>query len=85
MVTEILAFVLAVSGIVVVYAFTKAKKPVITALKSAVCGISAMMLVNLTSATTGCYIAINYFTVFIATVLSLPGVIGLLLLNLVFI
>ncbi len=85
MVTKILAIILAVSGIAVIYAFTKAKKPVITAVKSAICGISAMLLVNLTSAVTGCYIAVNYFTVFIATVLSLPGVIGLLLLNLVFI
>jgi len=85
MVTNILAAILVLSGILVVYAFTKAKKPVITALKSAVCGISAMLLVNLTSVATGCYIAVNYFTVFIATVLSLPGVVALLFLNLVYI
>ncbi|MBP1551265.1 MAG: pro-sigmaK processing inhibitor BofA family protein [Oscillospiraceae bacterium] len=47
---------------------------------------SAMvMLVNLTAKATGCYIAINYLTVAAATVLSLPGVIGMLLLNIIFI
>ena len=85
MVTKILAVILLVSGIAVMCAFTKAKHPVITAFKSALCGVSAMLLVNLTSAATGCYIAVNSFTVFIATVMSLPGVIGLLLLNIVFI
>ena len=85
MATKILAAILAVSGIAVIYSFTKAKRPVLTALKSAVSGISAMLLVNLVSAATGCYIAVNFFTVFIATVLSLPGVVGLLLLNVVFI
>ena len=85
MATTILSAVLIISSVVVVYAFTKTKKPVLTALKSALSGISAMLLVNMTATATGCYIAVNYFTVFIETVLSLPGVIGLLLLNIVFI
>ena len=85
MVTNVLTAILAISGIAVIFAFTKARKPVVTAFKSSLCGICAMLLVNLISAATGCYIAVNYFTVFIATVLSLPGVIGLLLLNIVFI
>ena len=85
MVTTVLGILLAVSALAVIFAFTKAKHPVITAFKSAVCGICAMLLVNLTSAATGCYIAVNSFTVFIASVLSLPGVVGLLLLNIVFI
>lgn len=85
MVTTVLGIILAISAAVVIFAFTKAKYPVLTAFKSAMCGICAMLLVNLTSAATGCYIAVNTFTVFIATVLSLPGVVGLLLLNIVFI
>lgn len=85
MVTKILASILALSGIVIIYSFTKAKRPVITAFKSAVCGVSAMLLINLTAAVTGCYIAVNYFTVFIATVLSLPGVVALLFLNIVYV
>ena len=85
MVTKILAVLLIVSAFVVIYAITKAKNPVLCGLKSAMAGICAMLLVNTTSVATGCYIAVNFFTVFMATVLSLPGVIGLVLLNLVFI
>ena len=75
----------AVSAAVVVYEISKTKHPVATAVKSACCGIASLLLVNLTSAATGCYIAVNFFTVFVATVLSLPGVTGMLLLNIIFI
>ena len=85
MAARILMIALAVMSMCVIYMFTKCRKPLLTAAKSAVCGISALMLVNITSAATGCYIAVNHFTAFVATVLSLPGVVGLVLLNLVFI
>ena len=85
MATKVLALVLLISSMFVIYSFTKAKYPVQTAFKSALSGISAVLLVNMTATATGCYIIVNYFTVFIATILSLPGVIGLLLLNIVFI
>lgn len=75
----------AISAAIMIYTFTKAKHPVITAIKSAVCGISALMLVNITSAATGCYIAVNYFTAFVVTFLSLPGVVGMLILNIIFV
>ena len=84
MVTNILAAILIFSGIAVIFAFTKERHPVLTAARSAACGISAMMLVNITSAATGCYIAVNCFTVFVATFLSLPGVVGMLFLNLIY-
>lgn len=84
MATKILMTALCVMSLAVMYTFTKTKRPVITAAKSAACGVSALLLVNLTSAATGCYIAVNHFTAFVATVLSLPGVVGLVLLNLVF-
>ena len=85
MAARILMIALAVMSMCVVYMFTKCRKPLLTAAKIAVCGISALVLVNITSAATGCYIAVNHFTAFVATVLSLPGVVGLVLLNLVFI
>ncbi|MBR2027623.1 MAG: pro-sigmaK processing inhibitor BofA family protein [Oscillospiraceae bacterium] len=85
MAAKILMTALCILSLAVVYMFTKSRKPLLTAAKSAVCGIAALMLVNITSASTGCYIAVNHFTAFVATVLSLPGVIGLVLLNLVFI
>lgn len=66
------------------YGFTKARHPVLTVLKSSACGIGGLLLVNLTSGTTGCYIAVNFFTVFVAGVLSLPGVVTMLFLNILF-
>lgn len=85
MAAKILMWILCGLSLCVVYMFSKSKKPLITAAKSALCGVCALMLVNLTSAATGCYIAVNHFTAFVSTVLSLPGVVGLVLLNLVFI
>jgi pro-sigmaK processing inhibitor BofA len=85
MAAKILMIALCTLSLGVVYAFTRCRKPMLTAAKSSVCGIVALLLVNLTSASTGCYIAVNHFTSFVATVLSLPGVVGLVLLNLVFI
>lgn len=84
MAARILMIALCSLSLTVVYMFTKCRNPLLTAARSAACGISALMFVNLTSAATGCYIAVNHFTAFVATVLSLPGVIGLVLLNLVF-
>ena len=80
-----LAAVAAVAAAAVIYAIAKTKHPLRTALKSAMGGIAALLLVNLTAKATGCYIAINYLTVATATVLSLPGVIGMLLLNIIFV
>ena len=75
----------AVVAAAVIYSFTKARHPVFTAFRSALCGVSALMLVNITAKATGCYIAVNCFTAFVATFLSLPGVVGMLLLNIIFI
>lgn len=68
----------------VTWGLSKANKPFITSLKSAVSGLSALLLVNLLSGRTGCYIAINAATVFVSTVLSLPGVLCLLVMKLIF-
>ncbi len=70
--------------VAVSYGFAKCRHPVLTAAKSSVTGLSAMLLVNLVSGATGCYIAINTATVFVSTVLSLPGVIRLLLLKIIY-
>jgi len=85
MASRILMWILCILSLIVIYLFSKSKKPLVTAIKSAAGGVCALLLVNLTSAATGCYIAVNCFTAFVATVLSLPGVVGLVLLNLVFI
>lgn len=64
------------------YGFSKSRRPMLTAARSAVSGIGALLLINLVSGYTGCYIAVNPRTVFISTVLSLPGVFSLLVMKL---
>ena len=51
-------------------------------LGSAVCGIGALAVVALISPFTGVTLPLNPFTGFAATVLGLPGVVGVLLLRL---
>ena len=80
-----IAVLLMISAAAVIYTFTKAKKPVLTAFKSALCGIAALLTVNVTSAATGCYIAVNFLTVSVATFMSLPGVIALVICNILFV
>ncbi len=64
--------------------FSACKYPVLSAAKSAVNGIGAMLLINLVSGYTGCYIRVNTATVFVSSVLSLPGVLRLLLLKIIY-
>ncbi|MBQ3588285.1 MAG: pro-sigmaK processing inhibitor BofA family protein [Oscillospiraceae bacterium] len=64
--------------------FCRCRHPLLAAARSAVSGLSAMLLVNLTSAYTGCYIAVNTATVFVSTVLSLPGVLCLLIMKIIY-
>ena len=66
------------------YGFSRHRHPYLTAARSAVSGLSGLLLINLVSGETGCYIAINRRTVFIATVLSLPGVFSLLVMKILF-
>ncbi|MBE6887517.1 MAG: hypothetical protein E7484_03750 [Ruminococcaceae bacterium] len=83
--TGLLLIIAAVTAVMVTYAISKTKHPVVTAFRSAMCGTAALLLINLTAKATGCYIAFNWFTVFVSTFLSLPGVVGMLLLNIIFI
>lgn len=68
----------------VAYGFSRSRRPYLTAAKSAVSGLASLLLINLVSGTTGCYIAVNRATVFVATVLSLPGVFSLLVMKILF-
>lgn len=68
----------------VIYGYCRTSRPYITAAKNALTGLSALFLINITSGATGCYIAVNTATVFISTVLSLPGVLALLVMKIVF-
>ena len=68
----------------VIYGYCRTSRPYIAAAKNALAGLSALFLINITSGATGCYIAVNTATVFISTVLSLPGVLALLVMKIVF-
>ena len=65
----------------VVFAASKAKRPMLRALGSAVCGAASLGAVNLMAGYTGVSIALNYATAFVAVVLGAPGVITLLLMR----
>lgn len=82
---KLFMFIMAILiAFLVIYALTKTKKPYKTAFKSAVSGLSALLFVNLISGRTGCYIGVNTATVFISTILSVPGVICLLIMKLIY-
>lgn len=74
-------FAALVSAAAVVWAASKAKRPMCRALGSAVCGAASLGAVNLMAGYTGVSIALNYATAFVAVVLGAPGVILLLLLR----
>lgn len=58
--------------------------PIGRACLSALCGVSALGAVNLLAPYTGVSIALNYGTAFAAVVLGLPGVTGMLFLQVLF-
>lgn len=60
------------------------KKPLRKAGVSALAGMGALGAVNMLAPFTGVGLALNWFTSFMAVVLGAPGVITLLVLNLVF-
>ena len=57
----------------VVLAASKAKRPLLRALGSAVCGAASLGAVNLLAGYTGVSIALNYATAFVAVVLGGRG------------
>ena len=68
----------------VVYGYSLTRRPYVTAIKNVISGLSALLLINIVSGATGCYIAVNGATVFMATVLSVPGVLALLVMKILF-
>lgn len=71
-------------GIIIWYLVQNKKKSLGRAAASALCGVGALAAVNLFSAYTGVAIALNFATAFFAVVYSLPGVVLLLLIRLLF-
>ncbi len=79
---EILFYaVLAISTVSVVIFLARGKHTLRRTVLSATYGICALGVVNITSAVTGISLAVNYITCFMAAVLSLPGVVMLIVLQ----
>ncbi|MBR5520694.1 MAG: pro-sigmaK processing inhibitor BofA family protein [Oscillospiraceae bacterium] len=64
--------------------YSRCRHPFVTAARNSISGVGAMLLVNLLSGYTGCYIAVNTATVFVSSVLSMPGVVCLLVMKLIY-
>lgn len=65
------------------YMAGKHKKPIRTSCAAAVAGVGALGAVNMLAPFTGIGLSLNWFTSFMAVVLGAPGVITMLLLNVV--
>ncbi len=80
-------FLIVCAGVIlacVSYGYSRCRHPFITAARNSISGLGAMLLVNLLSGHTGCYIAVNTATVFVSSVLSLPGVVCLLIMKIIY-
>ena len=62
----------------------KSEKGGISFIKSAFQGLAGMFAVNLIGMVTGVTIAVNWYSIISFIILGLPGVIGALMLNLIF-
>lgn len=74
-----------ISILMIIVFSLKSKKFFKTLFLSAALGLLSMAIINLTSKYSGIYIPVNEFSVLASGVFSVPGVCGLLLLNLIFI
>lgn len=77
-----LALGAAVLVIVVGVAAGRCRRPARAAMSAALAGVGALGAVNLLAPVTGVSLALNWATSFMAVVLGVPGVVTLLLLNL---
>lgn len=86
---EILKYViLSVLGLTLLFIFffaIKSRKFFKTIFLNAILGILAVAVLNLTSGFSGVYIPLNYYSAGTSAVLGLPGVLGLLVANFIFI
>lgn len=80
------AFVTAavICTVCILWWMVKSEKGGISFIKSAFQGLAGMFAVNLLGMVTGVTIAVNWYSIVSFIVLGLPGVIGALMLNLIF-
>lgn len=73
-----------ISTICVLWWMIKSEKGGISFIKSAFQGLAGLFAVNLAGMVTGVTIAVNWYSIASFIILGLPGVIGALILNLIF-
>ncbi len=83
-VTVVLIAVAVAGGVVVLTALVKSGKPIRRLLGGAVQGWCALAAVNVVGMFSGVSIGLNVFSAVMCSVLGVPGVIALLLLNAIF-
>jgi len=81
----ILISVLILSELIIIYFAIKSKKFLRTLFLNAFLGIIAIIIINLTKKYSGVHIPMNYYTLGTGSILSIPGVIGILICNFIFI
>ncbi|MBE6771472.1 MAG: hypothetical protein E7547_04925 [Ruminococcaceae bacterium] len=73
-----------IAAVCVLWWMVKSEKGATSFALSALQGIAAMFAVNLTGLVTGVTIAVNWYTIATFIVLGLPGVIGAVVLDMIF-
>lgn len=76
--------VLSVTALILLVLFIKSRKPMKSLILNAFSGIITLILINLTTSFTGIHIPVNWWSVTASAGLGLPGVIGLVLLQIIF-
>lgn len=79
-----LIILLSLSAFLILLFTLSGKKPFGTLLLNLFMGIVLLAIINLTSVYTGIYIPVNKYTVVGSGVFGVPSIIGLLLLNIIF-
>lgn len=76
--------ILSVTAFMLLVFFIRSRKPVKSLILNAFSGISALILINLTTKFTGIHIPVNWWSVITASGLGIPGIIGLILAQVIF-
>jgi pro-sigmaK processing inhibitor BofA len=76
--------ILSVTAFALLVLFIKSRRPVKALVINAFSGIITLILINLTTAFTGIHIPVNWWSVSASAGLGIPGVIGLILLQMIF-
>ncbi|MDL2215683.1 pro-sigmaK processing inhibitor BofA family protein [Ruminococcaceae bacterium OttesenSCG-928-N02] len=81
-----MVYIFVAAGLITLFSVSavasKSRRPVLTSLGSALLGAGGLAVVNLLGGFTGVVLPVNFVTGFTAAVLSLPGVITLLIMQL---